>query len=99
MSQTELVKLTGTIKKLHDHHRYYDGKKWCEAVLFTFVDQERRLLLIRYCFGGDHDAKIFEQSLCEGMRADILVRGPITPEENTYPGVGSITLHEQREQK
>jgi hypothetical protein len=93
MSQIQLVKLTGVIKKLHRH--YWAGSPdVAEVVEFTFLDQEKRLLLIRYCFPRIQTAEVFQQSLSEGMRAEIQIRGPVTPADHTYYGVGSITVHD-----
>jgi len=77
MSATQTTKLRGVIKQLRKSD---SGEGF--SVLFTFLDEERRLLHIRYRFSGTDDRDVFHDSLSESVgniKALIGARHPSVP--------------------
>ena len=84
-----LVEVTGIIKVLRR------GKAIDEVlrdIEFVLHDTEGRLLALKYVFENHNVSKIIRDSLKEGMKVSILIKGPIENTKAAYEGIGIIRI-------
>lgn len=90
MNEEELVEITGTIK-------YKESQQGDNCIVhFTLLDDDGRLLAIRYRFKDFHTGQDIWESVSAGERICILVRGPIMKQNESYEGVGHITYVKEK---
>ena len=84
-----LVEVTGVIKVLR-------REKAIDEILgnieFVLLDTEGRLLALKYVFEDHNVSKIIRDSLKEGMKVNILIKGPIENSKAVYEGIGIIRI-------
>jgi hypothetical protein len=91
-SNQKLLEVTGCIKVLR-------REKAIDEILgnieFVLLDTEGRLLALKYVFEDHNVSKIIRDSLKEGMKVKILIKGPIENNKAVYEGVGIIRILEE----
>jgi hypothetical protein len=88
-SDSNLVEITGVIKILRREKAIDEVLRDIEFVL---LDTEGRLLALKYVFENHNVSKIIRDSLKEGMKVNILIKGPIENTRAAYEGIGIIRI-------
>ncbi len=86
---SNLVEVTGIIKVLRREKAIDEVLRDIEFVL---LDTEGRLLALKYVYENHNISKIIRDSLKEGMKVTILVKGPIENSKAAYEGLGIIRI-------
>ena len=85
-NESTSVEVTGYIQVLEGGA--YDLK-------FTLLDSEGRLLALKYEFENMSVAKNIYESLKQGMKVKVLIKGPIENSKANYSGIGIIHVLEK----